>query len=378
VRHWSKAPAGRTARIVAALLAGAAVLIGGAIIVAWSGAYNVAASRGHWAIAQWFLEFGMRNSVATRATAIKTPSLDNPNLIRLGGAYFHRGCAFCHGAPGIPVNPIARHMLPSPPDLFTSMRPWKEPELFWIVKHGLKYTGMPGWVALEREDEIWAVVAFLRRLPTLDAQSYRDLALGGVRVSQHSGSELATSESHPEAASACARCHGAEGQLPMSDLVPVLHGQPADFLMSALKAYAEGKRRSGIMQPLAADLQSEDMRHLAEYYGGLAPPQEEPKTTDAVLIDSGRKLAVEGAPDIGVPPCITCHTNPSAIYPRLAGQHAAYMAGQLRLRKAGYVLGTDGAVVMAPIAQRLSDDQIDAVSAYFAALSPEPRDARLP
>jgi cytochrome c553 len=127
-------------------------------------------------------------------------------------------------------------MLPSPPDLSASMRPWKERELFWIVEHGLKYTGMPGWVAPEREDEVWAVVAFLKRLPTLDARSYRDLALGGVRVSQHSGSELAISESHPEAISACARCHGAEGQLPMSDLVPVLHGQPTDYLMSALQA----------------------------------------------------------------------------------------------------------------------------------------------
>jgi cytochrome c553 len=79
-------------------------------------------------------------------------------------------------------------------------------------------------------------------------------SLGGVRVFQHSGSELAISESHPEAISACARCHGAEGQLQMSDLVPMLHGQPADYLMSALRAHAEGKRRSGIMQPLAADL----------------------------------------------------------------------------------------------------------------------------
>lgn len=55
------------------------------------------------------------------------------------------------------------HMLPSPPDLAVAMRRWKERELFWIVKHGFKYTGMPGWVALEREDEIWAVVAFLKK-----------------------------------------------------------------------------------------------------------------------------------------------------------------------------------------------------------------------
>jgi cytochrome c553 len=197
-------------------------------------------------------------------------------------------------------------------------------------------------------------------------------------VSQRSGSELATSESRPEAVSACARCHGAEGQLPMSDLVPVLHGQPADYLMSSLQAYAEGKRRSGIMQPLAADLQPEDMRQLADYYAGLTLPEEESKITNAELIERGRKLAVEGAPDIGVPPCVTCHTNPSASYPRLAGQHAAYMARQLRLRRSGYGPTTDMGAIMAPIAQRLSEEQIDGVSAYFTMLPPEPRRADLP
>ena len=89
-------------------------------------------------------------------------------------------------------------MLPSPPDLAVAMRPWTERELFWIVKHGFKYTGMPGWVAIEREDEIWAVVAFLRKLPTLDAEPFRDLALGTVRVPERSGSQLATAELKPQ------------------------------------------------------------------------------------------------------------------------------------------------------------------------------------
>jgi cytochrome c553 len=359
------------------LAAGAAAVFVGALGFAWSGLGDIAASQGHWFFVERFLDFGMRHAVATHARGIEAPQLDNPDLIRLGAAHFHRGCAFCHGAPGIPVNPIAKHMLPSPPDLAVAMRPWKERELFWIVKHGFKYTGMPGWVAIEREDEIWAVVAFLRRLPSLDAESYRDLALGKLRLSAQSGSELATAESNPEAVSACARCHGSEGQLPLSDLVPVLHGQPADFLMTALKAYAEGKRRSGIMQPLAADLRDEDMRHLADYYAGMTPPsQEQPGNADQDSIEVGRKLALEGAPDSGIPPCMACHGNP--VYPRLAGQHAAYMAGQLRLRKMGHAPATDGAAIMASIVQHLSDGQIDGVSAYFATLPPQPREPHLP
>ena len=378
IRPWVPRNPKWIARLVAVSMAGTAALMGGAFVFAWSGLYDIAASGGHWKIVERFLEFGMRNSVKTNAAGIEVPQLDNPDLIRLGAGHFHRGCAFCHGAPGMPVNPIAKQMLPSPPDLSVSMRPWRERELFWIVKHGFKYTGMPGWVALEREDEIWAVVAFLERLPTLDAQGYRDLALGEVRVKPRSGSELATSESNPEAVSACARCHGGEGERPMSNLVPVLHGQPADYLFSALKAYAEGKRRSGIMQPLAADLRDEDMRNLADYYAGLPLPQEEPRPADSALIESGRKLALEGLPEADIPPCMTCHGTPGGTYPHLAGQHAAYLAGQLRLWKAGHVPQTDIAALMAAVGQRLSDDQINAVSAYFAAAPRQRDEAQLP
>ncbi len=369
---WSKA---QIAKICGVIVAGGAALSLGALLVAWSGVSDIAASQGHYAFVERFLEFGMRNAVATHARGIEAPQLENPNLIRLGAGHFHRGCAFCHGAPGLPVNPIAKHMLPSPPDLAVAMRPWKERELFWIVKHGFKYTGMPGWVALERDDEIWAVVAFLKLLPTLDAKGYRDLALGNIRVSKQSGSQLATAESNPEAVSACGRCHGGEGDRPMSNLVPVLHGQPAGYLFSALKNYAEGKRRSGIMQPLAADLRDEDMRDLADYYAGMTLPAAKPKVADAALIESGRKLAVEGIPNVGIPPCLTCHGRDAPeTYPRLAGQHAAFMAGQLRLRKMGIVPATELAAVMAPIAQQLSDRQIDAVTTYFAEQMPEPRE----
>jgi len=101
----------RAITIISAALVFVIALLAGAIIVAWTGVYDVAASTGHWPIVQSFLEFGMRNSIAVRAMANKPPPLDNPDLIRLGAAHFHRGCAFCHGAPGIPRNPFARHML---------------------------------------------------------------------------------------------------------------------------------------------------------------------------------------------------------------------------------------------------------------------------
>lgn len=340
----------------------------GAVLLAWSGLYDVAASRGHWAIVERFLAFGMRNSIALRAMAVTLPPLDRPDLVVLGAGHFHSGCALCHGAPGIAASPVVRQMLPPPPDLSTEMGSWTDEELFRIVKHGIKYTGMPGWVALERDDEVWSVVAFLRQLPAMRADDYRRLAFGEVDRLSLSGTELATIESSLQHAGACARCHGAEGSGPASALVPILHGQPAEFLTTALRAYADGTRRSGIMMPLAIDLDDDDRRRLARYYARLTPPRQQRVDIEKTDIARGRRVAEEGDPSNGIPACITCHgPNALAIYPRLAGQNAAYMAGQLQLWKAGHNATTGGGAIMAPIARRLSDRDITVLASYFAA-----------
>ena len=69
-------------------------------------------------------------------------------------------------------------MTPPPPELTGRVSRYKAEELFSIVKHGIKFTGMPAWPVQQRDDEVWAVVAFLRRMPEVDAAEYRRLAYG--------------------------------------------------------------------------------------------------------------------------------------------------------------------------------------------------------
>jgi cytochrome c553 len=347
------------------LLAGGSALFLGLLFV-WSGVYSVAASRGHWTVTEWLLTFAMRNSVKTHALGIEVPPLDNPDLVALGAAHFHSGCAYCHGAPGIPRGPIALAMLPPPPDLATNMRPWRDRELFWIVKNGIKYTGMPAWSAQDRHDEIWALVAFLRRLPALDTAQYRELALGGLRVPPQSGQSLATSETTAPAIGACARCHGADNEGPSSSLVPVLHGQPAEFIVASLDAYARAQRLSGIMQPVAQALRSDDFRRVANYYAALQVPRPT-GSADKSAIERGRDIAERGVPAGNVPACAGCHGQGALkIYPRLAGQNPSYMINRLRLWKNGQPPGTPTEAIMAPIARVLSERQIEDVAAFYA------------
>jgi cytochrome c553 len=152
--------------------------------------------------------------------------------------------------------------------------------------------------------------------------------------------------------------------------VPILHGQPPEFLATALQAFASGNRESGIMQPVASDLTPEGVRRVTEFYSQLAaPPALATRPGTDVMLENGQTLAIEGLPQARIPPCLTCHDAEAlAGYPRLAGQHAAYMMRRLRLWKNGVVSNTTTAAIMAPIAQLLNEQQIEAVSNYFASL----------
>jgi cytochrome c553 len=336
-----------------------ALLLGG-FLFAWSGIYNVAASRGHWAIVDWLLAFIMSNSVEARALFIEAPALDSEDMVLLGASHYRTGCAPCHGAPGTAAGAIEQSMLPPPPVLSAATWRWKDSELFWIVKHGIKYTGMPAWVAQSRDDEVWAIVSFLKLLPSLDIDRYASLT-----SSQHeSGSLIAR-----DVAIRCGGCHGGPDRAPRSALVPLLHGQSPQYLASALSAYARGERDSGIMQPVAVGLSSSDIRHFADYYAGLPPrpSMDRPPAVSADRLREGQRLAAGGEPQAGVPACEACHgENRLEVYPKLAGQSAAYLAGQLRLWRNGQRPLAGASAIMAPIAQRMTDEQIAAVSEFYA------------
>lgn len=360
----------RLIRTIRFTLYGVIAIVLGGFLFAWSGLYSVAASRGHFALTNAILTFGMRNSVKTHALGIEAPQTYSNDLSTLGAAHFHDGCAYCHGAPGIPTDPIAQSMLPSPPDLSTATREWRDRELFWIIKHGIKYTGMPAWVAAQRDDEVWAIVAFLRQLPTLDAAAYRELALGGLSIRPQMGREIATTEDTSGAMSACARCHGADGRGPKSQMVPVLHGQPAEFLIAALEDFAAGRRASGIMQPVASGLSPGERERVARYYAGLARPSAPNRLESAAAVERGRELAMQGDPNAKTPACMNCH-NAAALnaYPRLSEQNATYMVNRLWNWRKGITSSSATDAIMAPIARSLNEQQIDDVAAYFASTS---------
>lgn len=355
---------------IGALAVGMAALAAfAAFVIAWSGLYSVAASRGHWALMERFLRFGMVNSVRTHAPQTKPPSLDDNGMIQLGAAHYHEGCAPCHGAPGMRADPVAQAMLPAPPDLRDHVPLWTDQELFWIIKNGLKYTGMPAWPTQDRDDEVWTVVAFVRKLPKVEPHEYAALALGAEASAPRIDS--AAPDSVRTAILTCARCHGANGQGPASELVPILHGQPADWLANVLNDYATGARHSGIMQPLAAKLNTDLAGKLADFYSSLNAPGAGARREEEGRIEAGRQIAHDGVKDAGVPGCVNCHSaDRSTRFPRLEGQSERYIALQLDAWRNGKEGSSGTHDVMAPLARRLTAQQVRDVAAYFASRGP--------
>jgi cytochrome c553 len=358
---------------LATLLGGLAV--GGGLVVA-SGIVPIKASSGHWPITAWLLHFAMRRSVTTHTLGLETPMLDAPRLVLQGAGHYETGCRPCHGSPEFPPPRIPQQMTPHPPYLPPLIATWEPEELFYIVKHGVKFTGMPAWPAPQRDDEVWAMVAFLRRLPDLDAAEYQRLVHGeaapsGTVVSLHG---LLGQEPVPHSVTAsCGRCHGVDGRGRGIGAFPKLAGQLPTYLFAALQAFARGERHSGMMEPIAVNLSLEEMRELALYYSRLQEPLSSSQHQDITLaLERGKAIARHGIPSQRVPSCMHCHGPGTAhrnpMYPELAGQYADYLVLQLELFKRAQRGGSAYAHLMSPVATRLTPEQMRDVALYYASL----------
>lgn len=347
---------------MAGAAAGGLVLAGAVFIL--SGVYNIAASTGHLQITTWLIEILRDRSIDVRSFGIKVPPLDEEGLIRLGAAHYEGGCAPCHGRPGEGINPIVGGMLPPPPDLLDVGERRPSEEIFWIVKNGLKYTGMPAWPDPRREDEVWAVTAFLARLPSA-SPTYEDLA--GVTRGGRSGDE---GLANAGALTRCGRCHESEDTGTNGDRIPRLAGLPEAYLLRSLREYAERTRTSGAMEPVADLLSERERRELAAHFARLRPPAVETSVTrDPEQLGRGQAIATRGIPREQVPACMNCHSGrQSPEFPVLAGQNAAYIVGQLQLWHRGGRRGTAYGRIMAVVASALDQQQIEDVAAYFASL----------
>lgn len=164
----------------------------------------------------------------------------------------------------------------------------------------------------------------------------------------------------------CIACHGVDGNS-VAAINPVIAGQHPEYLYKQLTEFKNGTRKDPVMLGIASALSDADMADAAAWFGSQQPKVR--GASNKALVDAGQKIYRSGIAAKGLPACMSCHSpNGAGIpsqYPRLAGQHASYTVAQLKAFRSGERSNHPN---MMPIAEKMTDKEIQAVAEYIQAL----------
>lgn len=176
------------------IIATALVIVLLALGFLYSGVYPMGADRPHNDFTHWVLETLRERSIARASKDIEVPNeLNTADRLLAGGADYNDMCAGCHMKPGRTESDLSVGLYPAPPNLTQTQdqatdesahgthgnKDEQARRRFWIIKHGIKASGMPAWGSGHDDERIWNMVAFLERLPTLSEGQYQILTARG-------------------------------------------------------------------------------------------------------------------------------------------------------------------------------------------------------
>lgn len=173
--------------LIKSFLTLAVVGLGAAGAFVWWGGYNVAADDPHWAATYRLMDVVRTRSIAARAADLVPPDLDDEALVREGIGNYSSMCVTCHLAPGSSDTELSLGLYPTPPT-WSELGATDPREAFWVIKHGVKMSGMPAWGKSMDDRYIWGMVAALQRFPRMTAADYKALVAASPGHS-HGGGE---------------------------------------------------------------------------------------------------------------------------------------------------------------------------------------------
>ncbi|HEY2749728.1 cytochrome c [Phenylobacterium sp.] len=168
-----------------------------ALVIVCFGYFDTTASTPHPPLVAWATHMTMKNAVRRAAAKMPPPSQFTAASVQRGFAIYDTNCEACHGGPGVPRAAWVSGMTPSPPFLLGAARQWTPNQLFWIVRHGVRMTGMPAWDQTLSQADVWHVVAFLEALPGYSAADYARLR-DRTQLAARDAARRAKSESDPD------------------------------------------------------------------------------------------------------------------------------------------------------------------------------------
>lgn len=167
----------------------------------------------------------------------------------------------------------------------------------------------------------------------------------------------------------CMVCHGVNGEGNSAGAFPAIAGLDKTYLLRQMQAYQNGTRVNPVMSINVDNFNQQQLSALASYFSSLKPVNPVQSSASHATLKLGKQLATEGDWNAYIPPCQSCH-GPSnqgvnGNFPAIAGQHASYITQQLKAWQQG-TRKSDPLNLMAAIAKRMNEEQIEAVAAYLA------------
>jgi len=151
------------------------VLIAGTILYAYSGVYNIAATVPHWRATLLYIETLRDRSIEVHSDQVRVPNLDDAKFEKAGFPHYHEMCRLCYGAPAYAPLEFSEGLYPVPPKMTSGhiQEELSDAQIYWIVKHGLKMTGMPAFGPTHEEEQLWGLVAMVKTIPRMTPEQYR-------------------------------------------------------------------------------------------------------------------------------------------------------------------------------------------------------------
>lgn len=178
------------------------VVLGIAGFIFATGRFNVAATAPPDMIdkvAPWALD----KALERRSKDVTDPIARDAGAVARGMTHYRENCLPCHGAPGLEPAEFHEGMNPSPPDIDApALQHDTDAELFWVIKNGIRLTGMPAFGVNYKDEEIRDIVAFVRHAPQITDAERQKLKTGEGLEEHHHGGEAGEEHHHDEPAAA--------------------------------------------------------------------------------------------------------------------------------------------------------------------------------
>ena len=137
-----------------------AIIIAAFTIYVYSGVYNISQVP-HDSFTTWLGTTVKENSIHKRVKDITIPPMNDTAIFVIGFEHYNEMCSTCHGGPGISPDELSGGLFPAPPEFYKFRDKLKPAEVFWIIKNGIKFTGMPAFGPTHDDRKIWAITDFL-------------------------------------------------------------------------------------------------------------------------------------------------------------------------------------------------------------------------